>query len=142
MNNNWITWLLPIAALAVGYNQYGWQGVIFAITLIVFWLLMQFNRINRVMKQAASNKMGYVVEAKSFNLRLRKGQSLFDVVKMTRSLGEPVRQVPETYRWADDDGDAVEVIFEKGRTTSWTLQRRSQPEQQPQEHVARQAQTP
>lgn len=121
--NTLTTWGLAIAALAVGYRSYGWQGFIFAVTLIVFWLLLQFSRIMRIMTTAGKAPIGYVTDARSLNLRLRKGLPLVEVLKLTKSLGRLTSQFPETFRWADDNHDAVDVVFQGGRISSWKFER-------------------
>jgi hypothetical protein len=35
---------LAVAALGLGYTSYGWRGVVLAVTVVVFWLLLQFSR--------------------------------------------------------------------------------------------------
>jgi hypothetical protein len=119
--NTWISWALAVAALYVGYKNFGWQGIVFAISLIVFWLLMQYSRINRVMRRVANSPKGHVGDARGLALKLKKGLPLIDVLKMTDSLGLLTRQEPETYRWADDNGRSIDVVFDKGRTSVWTL---------------------
>jgi hypothetical protein len=119
--NTWIGWALAVAALYVGYKNFGWQGIVFAITLIVFWLLMQYSRINRVMRRIANHPKGHVGDARGLALKLKKGVSLLDVLKMTNSLGLLTQQTPETYRWSDDSGQSIDVVFVDGRASSWTL---------------------
>jgi hypothetical protein len=48
--NQWIGWLLALGAPALGYVQYGWRGALLGLTLVVFWLVLQFNRAVRVMR--------------------------------------------------------------------------------------------
>jgi len=45
--NAFVGWLLAAAVLAIGYVQWGWPGVVLAVTMIVFWLLLQFSRALR-----------------------------------------------------------------------------------------------
>lgn len=33
-------WALAVIAVALSYVQYGWKGVLLALSAIVFWLLM------------------------------------------------------------------------------------------------------
>ena len=42
--NPWIGWTLATLLVLAGWTRYGWQGVLFAVTAVVFWLLLQFNR--------------------------------------------------------------------------------------------------
>ena len=48
--NPWLGWALAAAALFLGWRSYGWPGVALAFSVIVFWLLLQFNRSIRVMR--------------------------------------------------------------------------------------------
>ena len=51
-------WLLAAIFVFLAWRQYGWQGVAFAGTAIVFWLLLQFNRAMRTMRKAADRPVG------------------------------------------------------------------------------------
>ncbi len=102
--NPLIGWLLAAAALVLGWQLYAWQGVVMAITLIVFWLVLQFNRALRVMKNAASAPVGHVDSAVMLHSRLRAGLTLVQVVALTRSLGRKEAVDPETWSWADGGG--------------------------------------
>ncbi len=121
-------WTLAVAAIALGYTSYGWPGVALALTVIVFWLLLQFSRAVRAMRDAANAPIGSIGNAVMLHARLREGQRLVDVIKLTRSLGvklvsEPGRNEPETFAWTDDGGDSVRVELVAGRVTRWALER-------------------
>jgi uncharacterized protein (DUF58 family) len=119
----WIGWLLAVAALAAGYVGYGWPGVVLAISVVVFWLLLQFSRALRVMRLAAAAPVGHVPSAVMLHSRLTAGMRLMDIVKLTRSLGRKVRDEPETFAWRDDSGAEVEIEFADGRCARWHLNR-------------------
>jgi len=119
---------LALAALVMGGLLFGWKGVILALSVIVFWLLMQFSRLLRVMKMAGSAPVGHVDSAVMLNSRLRAGLKLVDLIPLTRSLGEKIAKEPETYRWTDPGGVAVELVMEGGLLARWTLIR---PEAEP-----------
>lgn len=124
--NATIGWTLAVLAVAVGYAQWGWQGVVLAITVIVFWLLLQFSRALRVMRQAGGAPVGHVDSAVMLHSRLRAGMRLMDIIPMTRSLGLGVEReagAPETFTWTDASGVAVRVELTAGRLSHWTLQR-------------------
>jgi hypothetical protein len=123
LNSPALGWALAVAAVAAGYVGYGWKGVALAITLVVFWLLLQFSRALRVMRQAAGRPVGEVANAVMFNARLKTGLRLMDVLPMTGSLGEKLADDPETFRWKDAGGDAVRVELRHGRVTAWQLER-------------------
>ncbi len=126
MNQQVIGGLLAVAALGVGYRFYGGPGVALAITVIAFWLLLQFSRTLRVLRLAAGSPVGHVPNAVMFNAKLRAGLRLPHVIALTRSLGRKVVDAPmDTWAWADAAGDEVQVQFDtSGRCCRWQLQRR------------------
>ena len=116
-------WALAVAAVALGYWQYGWQGVLLAFSGIVFWLLMQFTRALRAMRTAGGSPVGHVASAVMLQARLKTGLRLMDIILLTRSLGEKLADDPETFRWTDASGAAVTVELVKGRCVRWALAR-------------------
>lgn len=130
-----IAWLLAAAALAGGYLSYGWPGVMLAVTCIVFWLLLQFNRTLRVMRRAGERPVGTVDNAVMLHARLRAGMPLLAIIGMTRSLGRPVEDAgtqqdapgSEAYEWRDGAGDRVVVHCARGRCSRWELLRHGGP---------------
>ena len=123
MNAATIGWALAVAAVAVGYAGYGWRGVLLAVTVIVFWLLLQFSRALRVMRLAAQAPVGQVSSAVMLHAKLQPGMPLMAVIKLTRSLGRKVRDEPETFAWRDESGAEVEIEFAGGRCQVWRLTR-------------------
>jgi hypothetical protein len=123
MNNAWIGWALAVAAIAAGYVGYGWPGVLLAISVIVFWLLLQFSRALRTLRRAAQKPVGTVASAVMLSTRLQKGMRLPDVLKLTGSLGRRVAEEPETWAWADGGADEVQVVLQAGRVSAWELRR-------------------
>jgi len=121
--NAWIGWSLAAAALVAGYVGYGWRGLVLALSVVVFWLLLQFSRALRVMRLAAAAPVGHVPSAVMLHAQLRAGMSLMEIVKLTRSLGRKVRDVPETFAWRDESGAEVEIEFDAGRCKGWRLTR-------------------
>jgi uncharacterized protein (DUF58 family) len=116
-------WALAVVAVAMGYVSWGWQGVILAISVVVFWLLLQFSRAIRVMRQAAERPVGHIDSAVMLQARLRPGLLLMDIIKLTRSLGQKVADEPETWVWTDGSGDRVRVEMRGGRSAGVTLER-------------------
>jgi uncharacterized protein (DUF58 family) len=121
--NAWFGWALAAAALFIGWRSYGWPGVALALSVIVFWLLLQFSRSVRVMRGASESPVGHVDSAVMLNAKLREKQPMLEIVKLTKSLGQRVGDEPEVWRWADDGGSSVEITFVNGRCTRWVLQR-------------------
>jgi len=118
-----IGWLLAAVAVAIGYLQWAWPGVALAVTLIVFWLLLQFNRLVRVMRSAAESPLGHVDNAVMLHARLHVGLPMAKVVALTKSLGCTGEDADEVYTWTDAGGASVRVTFVDGRCASWTLTR-------------------
>lgn len=129
MNNPWVGWALAATALYAGWRGYGWPGLAFAVSVIVFWLLLQFNRSLRAMRNASESPVGHVDSAVMLNAKLQPRMSMLEIVKLTRSLGRRTGgsdgndREPEVWTWADDGGSHVEVTFVGGRCTRWTLHR-------------------
>jgi len=129
MNSTW-GWALAVVAVALGYAQWGWQGLVLALTLIVFWLLLQFSRALRVMRQAAGAPVGHVDSAVMLHAKLRTGMRLLDIIPLTRSLGQAIEReagAPETFVWTDASGAAVRVELVSGRLSHWALERPAAP---------------
>jgi hypothetical protein len=124
-----VGWALAAAALLVGWLSYGWRGLVLAISVIAFWLLLQWSRTLRVLRNAARSPLGHVDSAVMFNAKLSVGLRLPDVIGMTRSLGrkvsEQTAQGGEVFAWRDGGGDEVELTFVDGRCTRWQLRRDS-----------------
>lgn len=116
-------WGLAVLGTALAYLQYGWQGVVFAVTLVVFWLLLQFSRAMRTMRMAAGAPVGHVDSAVMLQAKLRKGMRLLEILPLTRSLGRKVADEPETFVWTDGSGASVRVELVGGRCTAWRLER-------------------
>jgi hypothetical protein len=117
---------LALVAIVLGWFQWGWQGVILAISVVVFWLLLQFSRAMRVMRQAAGAPIGHVDSAVMLNAKLRAGMRLMEIIPLTRSLGQAVEGepgVPETFTWTDTSGACVRVQLVGGRLRQWSLER-------------------
>jgi hypothetical protein len=118
-----IGWALAAAALVAGWLGYGWRGLVLALSVIAFWLLLQASRTLRVLRNAAQSPLGHVDNAVMFNARLSVGLRLAEVIAMTRSLGRKVSDEPEVFAWRDGGGDEVEAAFVNGRCTQWQLRR-------------------
>jgi hypothetical protein len=122
-------WALAAAALLTGWLSYGWRGLVLALSVIAFWLLLQLSRTLRVLRNAGRSPLGHVDSAVMFNAKLSVGLRLADVIGMTRSLGRTVSgqadEGREVFAWRDGGGDEVELTFVGGRCTQWQLRRHS-----------------
>ncbi len=118
-----VGWGLAVVAVAAGWQAYGWQGVVMAVSVIVFWLLLQFSRAMRAMKNAASSPKGRIDSAVMLNAQLKVGMTLMQVITLTKSLGERVNETPETWAWADDGSSRVTLVFDGAKLSNWQLTR-------------------
>jgi len=116
-------WALAVLATATGYWAYGWPGVALAVSVVVFWLLLQFSRALRVMRLAAQAPVGQVPSAVMLHAKLQVGMQLTDIIKVTRSLGRKLRDDPETFSWRDESGAEVEIELAYGQCRVWRLTR-------------------
>lgn len=120
--NHRIGWLLAVAALAFGAWRFGWQGALLAVTVIVFWLLLDFSRSMRVLRAAARRPVGQVAHARQFQQRLRVGLTTVELTKLAGAVGEVVDDAVPVLRWRDAYGYVLDVRCPGGRAESWTLQ--------------------
>lgn len=121
--------LVPLASIGLvagSYYYFGWQGVALAVSALVMWALLHFNRIVKILHSAASRPIGYVASAVMLNARLSRGVNLMHVIAMTKSLGElvsPADTQPELYRWTDATKSHVTAEFMDGKLKKWELWR-------------------
>jgi hypothetical protein len=116
-------WALAAAAVVVGWFGWGWPGVVLAVTVTVFWLVLQFNRAVRVMRSASGAPVGHVASAVMLHARLQPRMTLVKVIGVTKSLGRRVSESPEVWAWADPGGNTLQVTLARGRVTQWSLVR-------------------
>lgn len=121
--NPLIGWGLALAAFVAGWMGWGWRGVALAFTATVFWLLLQFSRSLRVLRQAGRRPVGTIDNAVMLHARLRPGMRLLEILPLTGSLGQKVTDEPETWLWTDEGGDRVRVELRGGRVSASTLER-------------------
>ena len=123
-------WALAAAALVGGWWAYGAPGVALAVTVVVFWLLLQFSQAMRTLRIASQRPVGVVPSAVMLNARLHAGLRLPQVLRLTLSLGRRVSGTPgeeEVLAWADEAGHEVQVTLLAGRVQQWQLQRAEAP---------------
>jgi len=121
--NPWLGWALAAAFTFAAWHLYGVRGLGFAVSAIVFWLLLTFNRVVRVMKRAAGSPVGHVDSAVMFHAGLAVGMTMIQIVTQTKSLGRKVDGDEDDWRWDDDGGSGVVLHFERGRLVRWRIER-------------------
>lgn len=118
--------VLGVVLVSAAWSSYGWAGVAVAVTGLVMWVLLHFNRLTHVLKRAADRPVGFVDSAVMLNAKLKPGVNLLHVIAMTQALGEllsPKDSEPEVYRWTDASGSSVTCEFARGRLVKWALSR-------------------
>ncbi|MCV2367831.1 hypothetical protein [Roseateles oligotrophus] len=125
--NTWIGSALALLAFIAGGILWGWKGVILALSVVVFWLLLQFGRLMRIMRAASEAPVGQIDSAVMLNSKLQVGMKLIDLLPLSRSLGRKLTDSPETYGWIDAGGVQLEIVMDKGRVISWALNRPAEP---------------
>jgi hypothetical protein len=120
--------LFPALGAALAYaawRSYGWPGLILALLMLSFWLLLHFTKLMRLLRTVAARPMGRVRDAQALAARLKSGMAMVDVMRLTLSLGL-LRTVPDTdpevRSWTDETGRAVVCSFEQGRLVSFRLE--------------------
>lgn len=121
--NAWVGWCLAVVGIAAGYVGWGWRGVVLGITVVVFWLVLQFSRSLRVLQRAGRAPIGHVDNAVMLQSKLQQGMLLMQVLQITKSLGQKLSESPESWGWTDAGGDQLRLVFEGGKLQSWTLSR-------------------
>ena len=85
-----VGWALAAALSLAAWQIFGARGLVFVISAIAFWLMLQFNRTVRVTRIAAQNPLARVPSAVMFQSGLRPGLTMLQIVTLTRSLGRKV----------------------------------------------------
>ena len=85
-------WLLAALFTFAAWRAYGLAGLAFAASAIVFWLLLQFNRALRVMRNAASAPVGHVASAVMFHAGLARGMTMLQIVTSDQEPGPQGRR--------------------------------------------------
>ena len=116
-------WVLAAVLAVASFEAYGWPGLALAVSVIVFWLLLQFNRAMRVMKNAAQSPVGEVANAVMFHAKLERGLTMLQIVTRTKSLGRKVEGSDDDWVWHDAGGSKVRLHFQRGRLRSWQIER-------------------
>jgi hypothetical protein len=116
-------WALAALLLVAAWQGYGIKGIALGVTLIVFWLILQFNRSLRVMRNAGLG---------ADRPRRQRGDAECEAARRHADAAgadadeEPGRRVDpgaDVYEWADAGGSKVVVTFANGRCQRWQLER-------------------
>ena len=121
--NPWLGCALAAAFTLLAWQTYGLRGLAFSASVIVFWLLLTFNRVVRVMKRAADQPVGHVDSAVMFHAGLAVGMTMLQIVAETKTLGKKIDGTDDDWRWSDEGASSVDLHFERGRLVRWRIER-------------------
>jgi hypothetical protein len=114
--------VLAGGAIAAGWWVYGWQGIVLAVTVIVFWMLLQFNRATRVLQRAGQRPIGEIDSIVMMQAKLAHGQNMQEVIALAGSLGRKFSERDE-WQWTDLGGNEIVVTFRRGVVVRWAVAR-------------------
>jgi hypothetical protein len=114
--------ILVGAAVLAGWWAWGWQGLILALTLIVFWLLLQFRRATRALHNAARRPIGQVDSVVMMQSRLEPGMQMAELLQISGSLGLQQGGRDE-WLWADAAGNEILVTLRRAVVIRWAIGR-------------------
>ncbi|MEO7151202.1 MAG: hypothetical protein ABIX46_05755, partial [Burkholderiaceae bacterium] len=77
-------WTLVVVALVLGWRLHGVVGLALALSVVVFWLLLQYSQALRAMRRASDAPIGHVDSAVMLNARLRRGLTMLQLIGLTR----------------------------------------------------------
>ena len=115
--------LLAGGALLAGWWSMGWFGLVLAVTVIAFWMILQFNRASRQLRNVADRPKGMVDSVVLMQSRLAHGMSMGDVLQITQSLGLRVEDTNGDWMWRDSYGNQIVVTFRRGGVERWNASR-------------------
>ena len=121
--NPWLGWALAAAFTWIAWQTYQFRGLAFAASVIVFWLLLTFNRVVRAMKRAADQPVGHVESAVMFHAGLAERMTMLQIVTKTKTLGRKIDATDDDWRWSDEGDSHVDLHFEGGRLVRWKIER-------------------
>jgi len=120
--NPLLGWTLAAVAVLAGWKLYGWPGVLMAVSVTTFWLLLQFSRALRAMKLAGQAPVGRVPSAVMLNAKLQVGMTMLKVIGLTRSLGRQ-QGSDDVWVWEDEGASRMTLTFQAGKLQRWVLER-------------------
>ncbi|MEY4755092.1 MAG: hypothetical protein RJA44_2767 [Pseudomonadota bacterium] len=124
--------LLPVllagSALMLGGWLYGWRGLVLGLTLVVFWLVLQFNRSLRVLQQVGQRPVGQVDSVAMLLRRLEHGMQMSELLTLTGCLGQR-RGSLDDWQWQDSYGHTLVVSLRRGVVVRWAVAQADEPDE-------------
>jgi hypothetical protein len=115
-------------ALFAGWGMLGWPGLVLAITVIAFWMVLQFNRATRQMRNVAGRPKGMVDSVITLQAKLGHGMTMEQVLEISQSLGQRLDDSGSDWMWRDSYGNQIIVTFRRGGVVRWHASRTDAPD--------------
>lgn len=110
------------SALLIGWFLFGWQGAVLSITLIAFWMILQFNQATRTLHDVAQQPKGKIDSIVRVQSKLAHGMTMPEVLRITGSLGVPTERRDE-WLWQDAAGHEIAVTLRRNVVVRWAVAR-------------------
>lgn len=115
--------VLAASALLAGWWTFRWAGLVLAITVMVFWSILQFNRASRQLRNVADRPKGMVDSVVTLQSKLAHGMTMADVLAISNSLGQRVNERGNDWLWRDSYGNQIVVSLRRGCVERWSATR-------------------
>lgn len=122
LRSNGFGGLLAGVAILGGGFLYGWRGVVLGLTIVVFWMILQFSQASRTLRHVAQTPKGRIDSVVRVQSRLAHGMTLGEVLAVTGSLGLPTK-IRDEYIWQDDTGHDIAITLRRGVVVRWAVTR-------------------
>ena len=115
--------VLAASALLAGWWSFGWAGLVLAVTVLVFWTILQFNRASRQLRNVADRPKGMVDSVVTLQSKLAHGMTMAEVLAISNSLGQRMNERGNEWLWRDSYGNQIVVTFRRGSVERWSATR-------------------
>ena len=115
--------VLAASALLAGWWSFGWAGLVLAVTVLVFWTILQFNRASSQLRNVADRPKGMVDSVVTLQSKLGHGMTMAEVLAISNSLGQRMNERGNEWLWRDSYGNQIVVTFRRGSVERWSATR-------------------
>ena len=115
-------------ALFAGWGMLGWPGLVLAVTVIAFWMVLQFNRATRQMRNVADRPKGMVDSVITLQAKLGHGMTMEQVLEISQSLGQRLDDIGGEWMGRDSDGNHIFGPCRRVGVVRWHASRTDMPD--------------
>jgi hypothetical protein len=110
------------SAVIYGWWAHGWEGLTIAVCLSAGWAWWQFQREQRLIKEAAARPAGQIESVVVMQAHLAHGMQMPEVVALAGCLGKKYSAQDE-WQWVDGTGNEIVVTFRRSVVVRWAVAR-------------------